>query len=56
LMCHPGYADDELSKTSTRLQASRQRELEILTDPGIRKIVATRGIRLISYRLMAVAA
>lgn len=53
LMCHPGYADDELSKTATRLQASRQTELDILTDPGIRKIVATRGIRLISYRLMA---
>jgi predicted glycoside hydrolase/deacetylase ChbG (UPF0249 family) len=53
LMCHPGYVDDELSKTATRLQASRQTELDILTDAGIRKIVATRGIRLISYRLMA---
>jgi predicted glycoside hydrolase/deacetylase ChbG (UPF0249 family) len=56
LMCHPGHADDELSKTATRLQGSRQRELEILIDPGIRKIVARRGIRLISYRLMAVVA
>ena len=56
LMCHPGYADDELSKTATRLQTSRQTELEILIDPGIRKIVARRGIRLISYRLMAVVA
>ena len=56
LMCHPGYADDELSKTATRLQSSRQMELAILTDPGIRKIVATRGIRLINFRLMAVAA
>jgi len=56
LMCHPGYADDELSKTATRLQGSRQKELEILIDPGIRKIVARRGIRLISYRLMTVVA
>ncbi len=56
LMCHPGYADDELSKTATRLQASRQKELEILIDPSIRKIVARRGIRLISYRLMTVVA
>jgi predicted glycoside hydrolase/deacetylase ChbG (UPF0249 family) len=56
LMCHPGYADDELSKTATRLQGSRQKELAILIDPGIRKIVARRGIRLISYRLMTVVA
>ena len=52
LMCHPGYADDELRRTSTRLQASRQNELKILTDADIRKIVASKGIRLISYRLM----
>jgi chitin disaccharide deacetylase len=53
LMCHPGYSDDELSQTATRLQASRQTELDILTDAGIRKIVATRGIRLINYKLVA---
>jgi predicted glycoside hydrolase/deacetylase ChbG (UPF0249 family) len=52
LMCHPGYADEDLRNTATRLQESRQTELEILTDAGIRKLVATRGIRLISYRLM----
>lgn len=52
LMCHPGYADEELRGTGTRLQKSRQTELEILTDACIRKIVATRGIRLISYGLM----
>jgi predicted glycoside hydrolase/deacetylase ChbG (UPF0249 family) len=53
LMCHPGYADEELSKTRTRLQESREAELRILTDAGIRKVVATRGIRLISYKLAA---
>jgi predicted glycoside hydrolase/deacetylase ChbG (UPF0249 family) len=52
LMCHPGYADEELRATSTRLQESRQAELTILTDPGVRKLVASRGIRLISYKLM----
>jgi predicted glycoside hydrolase/deacetylase ChbG (UPF0249 family) len=52
LMCHPGYADEELRRSATRLQASRQTELEILTDTRIRKLVATRGIRLISYKLM----
>jgi chitin disaccharide deacetylase len=53
LMCHPGYTDEELRRTRTRLQESRQRELQILTDEGIRKLVATRGIRLISYKLAA---
>ena len=52
LMCHPGYADEELRRTGTRLQNSRQTELQILTDTRIRKLVASRGIRLISYKLM----
>jgi predicted glycoside hydrolase/deacetylase ChbG (UPF0249 family) len=49
LMCHPGYADATLQKTVTRLQDSRQKELEILTDTGIRNLVASQGIRLIDY-------
>jgi hopanoid biosynthesis associated protein HpnK len=49
LMCHPGYADGELRNSPTRLQASRQTELEILTDKAIRNCVASRGIRLIDY-------
>lgn len=52
LMCHPGYADHELRRTATRLQESRQIELQILTDWSIRKLVATQGIRLISYNFM----
>ena len=48
-MCHPGYADEELGKTATRLQGSRQTELEILTDTKIRNLVASQGIRLIDY-------
>ncbi len=53
LMCHPGYIDEELLKSHTRLQQSRQTELDILTDQGIRKLVAIRGIRLINFRDMA---
>jgi len=49
LMCHPGYADEQLKGTVTRLQKSRQTELEILTDKDIRKSIAALGIRLINY-------
>jgi hopanoid biosynthesis associated protein HpnK len=54
LMCHPGYADEELRKSHTRLQESRQTELEILTDKTIRKSVAELGIRLINYEQASV--
>jgi predicted glycoside hydrolase/deacetylase ChbG (UPF0249 family) len=53
LMCHPGYADEALRKTSTRLQDSRQKEVEILTDSEIRNLVASQGIRLIDYAFLA---
>ncbi|HEY6268021.1 MAG TPA: ChbG/HpnK family deacetylase [Candidatus Acidoferrum sp.] len=53
LMCHPGYMDSELQKTATRLQDSRQTELQILTDTGIRNLVASLGIRLIDYGFVA---
>jgi predicted glycoside hydrolase/deacetylase ChbG (UPF0249 family) len=53
LMCHPGYADAALRKTPTRLLDSRQTELQILTDTGIRNLVASRGIRLIDYGFVA---
>ena len=55
LMCHPGYADEELRRSGTRLQESRQIELDILTDAEIRKLVASKGIRLISYRHLELA-
>jgi chitin disaccharide deacetylase len=56
LMCHPGYADEQLRATPTRLQDSRPVELAIFTDVGIRKIVATRGIRLINFRMLVASA
>ena len=56
LMCHPGYVDAELGESATRLQGSRQAEVEILTDTGIRNLVASQGIRLIDYGLVATQA
>ena len=53
LMCHPGYADEDLAKSATRLQASRQAELEILTNTQIRNLVASQGIRLVDYGFAA---
>jgi predicted glycoside hydrolase/deacetylase ChbG (UPF0249 family) len=53
LMCHPGYVDAQLAKSATRLQASRQAEVEILTDTEIRNLVASQGIRLIDYGFVA---
>jgi len=55
LMCHPGYLDEDLRKSSTRLQESRESELEILTDKAIRKSVAQLGIRLINYEQVGVS-
>jgi chitin disaccharide deacetylase len=55
LMCHPGYADEALRKTPTRLQGSRETELEILTDTEVRNLVASQGIRLIDYGFVSSA-
>jgi hopanoid biosynthesis associated protein HpnK len=49
LMCHPGYADEDLRHSPTRLQQSRQQEVAIFTDMEIRNLVASEGIRLINY-------
>ena len=56
LMCHPGYVDEALRKTATRLRESRKTELAILTDTGIRNLVASQGIRLIDYGFVTQAA
>jgi predicted glycoside hydrolase/deacetylase ChbG (UPF0249 family) len=55
LMCHPGYADEALRKTPTRLQGSRETELQILTDTEVRNLVASQGIRLIDYGFVSSA-
>jgi len=56
LMCHPGYVDEALRATPTRLQDSREKEVEILTDPEIRNLVASQGIRLLDYGFVTNAA
>jgi predicted glycoside hydrolase/deacetylase ChbG (UPF0249 family) len=53
LMCHPGYVDADLARSATRLQGSRQTEVDILTNTQIRNLVASQGIRLIDYGFAA---
>jgi len=50
VMCHPGYLDDDLRNTPTRLLQQRERELKILTSQEIRDLITKSGIELISYR------
>ena len=48
-VCHPGYNDADLDQIRTRLRASRQQELQVLTSPEARKALERRGVELISY-------
>jgi predicted glycoside hydrolase/deacetylase ChbG (UPF0249 family) len=48
-VCHPGYHDAELQTQQTRLQKSRDQELEILTAPSTRELLQRNHIELISY-------
>lgn len=43
-MCHPGFAGAELLQARTRLKESRARELEALTSPRIRELIAQQAI------------
>jgi hopanoid biosynthesis associated protein HpnK len=49
LMSHPGYEDEELGQIDTRLRASRQNELSLLTDPDVVSSLRKHGVGLISY-------
>ena len=49
-MCHPGYCTGELSRAITRLKESRQRELEALVSPEVRRALEQAGVQLVSYR------
>lgn len=49
LMCHPGYLDEALLATRTRLRNQRVTELEALTSPDTRALVTEMGIELVSY-------
>jgi hypothetical protein len=48
IMCHPGYVDEAFARESS-YAFQRQTELEILTDPALRKEVDRLGIELISF-------
>ncbi len=50
MACHPGYDDAELGTVRTRLRASRQLELQVLTSLEARSLLDISGIELISYR------
>lgn len=49
LVCHPGYADDALRATGTRLVRSREVELRALSSSETKEKLQARGIELISY-------
>lgn len=49
-MCHPGFLGDELKQARTRLKESRVRELEALTSPRIRDLIAGSAIRLSPFQ------
>jgi chitin disaccharide deacetylase len=48
-VCHPGYNDSDLDQIRTRLRASREQELHVLTSPEARQALERRGVELISY-------
>ena len=48
-VCHPGYVDDDLQTITTRLRESRRNELELLTSPETREVLASRDVELITY-------
>lgn len=48
IMCHPGRVDDELRRSSTYVD-DREREIAILTDPALARLLAAENIRLVSY-------
>jgi hopanoid biosynthesis associated protein HpnK len=55
LVCHPGYNDADLRAVHTRLRQSREQELQILTSPATRELLAANGIEIVSFRELAVA-
>lgn len=48
-VAHPGYVDDELRRWSTYLD-EREREREVLLDPGFRSALEASDVRLAGFR------
>jgi hopanoid biosynthesis associated protein HpnK len=53
LVSHPGYIDVGLDEINTRLRASREKELAILTSAAAKESLRRAQIELISYRELA---
>jgi hopanoid biosynthesis associated protein HpnK len=49
LVTHPGYNDRELDAVNTRLRASRETELALLTSGAVKELLERERIELISY-------
>ena len=54
LMVHPGYVDDELVRTGTRLLESRQAELDLLCNLATRALLVGEGVELVRHDLIHV--
>jgi predicted glycoside hydrolase/deacetylase ChbG (UPF0249 family) len=48
-MCHPGFVGPALLQARTRLKESRLRELEALTSPRIRQLIAAQSVQLQNF-------
>jgi chitin disaccharide deacetylase len=48
IYCHPAYPDDTLRTHATYVE-ERERELEILSDPGLCRLAASHDIKLVSF-------
>ena len=51
LMCHPGYADDELRRESGYAD-DRDREIAALTDPTVAAVVRALGVELVHFGVL----
>ena len=54
-MCHPGYCGEDLRGARTRLEESRERELEALVAPEVRAALGAAGVEWVDYRGLEVA-
>lgn len=54
-ICHPGYADEELSHLS-RYSRPREGELAALTDPLVKAALEEAGVRLINWQQLSTGA
>ncbi|HXI28397.1 MAG TPA: ChbG/HpnK family deacetylase, partial [Vicinamibacterales bacterium] len=51
LMVHPGYVDEALRQLPTRLMASRETEVALLTSAAVAQIVVDHDVHLVTHDL-----